>query len=45
MLALRYKSNSQIARVLTEHWVKENAYCPCCGNLPLFDMKTIEPVC
>jgi type II restriction enzyme len=44
MLALRYKSNSQIARVLTEHWVKENAYCPCCGNLPLFEYENNRPV-
>jgi len=27
-----YKSNSQIARVLTESWVEQNMYCPRCGN-------------
>ena len=31
-LAEGYKSNSQIARVLTENWVKENSYCPNCGQ-------------
>jgi type II restriction enzyme len=40
----RYKSNSQIARVLTEHWVKENSYCPCCGNLPLYEYENNRPV-
>ncbi len=32
-LIAQYKSASQIARVLTEDWVKRNAYCPGCGNL------------
>lgn len=27
-----YKSNSQIARVLTEGWVCRELYCPRCGN-------------
>lgn len=35
-LALRileqYKSNSQIARIVTEEWVCENMYCPHCGG-------------
>lgn len=31
-LADSYTSNSQIARVLTENWVKENSYCPNCGK-------------
>ena len=34
-LAEGYSSNSQIARILTENWVKENSYCPCCGENPL----------
>lgn len=29
-LANRYKNKSQIARVLTENWVKEYAFCPNC---------------
>jgi len=28
----KYHSKSQIARVLTEHWVEQNMYCPCCLN-------------
>jgi type II restriction enzyme len=31
-VANHYKSPSQIARVLTEHWVNTQAYCPNCGN-------------
>jgi type II restriction enzyme len=31
-LVERYKSPSQIARVLTESWVKEEIYCPNCGE-------------
>ena len=42
-LAEGYSSNSQIARVLTENWVKENSYCPCCGNLPLNEFENNRP--
>jgi type II restriction enzyme len=28
----KYKSNSQIARVLTEEWFSSQMYCPCCLN-------------
>ena len=27
----KYKSNSQIARVITETWLKNEMYCPACG--------------
>jgi type II restriction enzyme len=43
-LADGYSNNSQIARVLTENWVKENSYCPSCGNLPLNDFENNRPV-
>lgn len=43
-LADGYKSNSQIARVLTENWVKENSYCPNCGQLPLNNFENNKPV-
>lgn len=43
-LAEGYTSNSQIARVLTENWVKENSYCPNCGQLPLNDFENNMPV-
>jgi len=39
-----YSSNSQIARVLTENWVKENSYCPCCGEVPLNEFENNRPV-
>lgn len=26
----KYRSNSQIARVLTEKWISKEMYCPCC---------------
>ena len=47
-----YKSKSQIARVITETWVSQNAYCPHCGcetlaknvnNSPVLDFHC--PVC
>lgn len=31
-LASRYRSGSQRARVMTEPWVAEQAYCPACGR-------------
>jgi len=43
-LAEKYTSNSQIARVLTENWVKENAYCPCCGEIYLNEFINNKPV-
>lgn len=38
-----YKSKSQIARVLTEHWVLHNSYCPCCGNHHLHKYQNNTP--
>jgi len=43
-LAIGYKSNSQIARLLTENWVLNNSYCPNCGNLPLNGFTNNRPV-
>lgn len=31
-LAAKYRSKSQIARVLTEAWISDNMYYPRCGN-------------
>lgn len=31
-LAMNYKNQSQIARVLTENWVQKEIFCPNCGN-------------
>lgn len=39
-----YINNSQIARVLTEDWVKRNSYCPSCGNSKLTDFENNKPV-
>ena len=39
-----YKSKSQIARVLTEDWVKQNAYCPNCGQDYLSEFANNRPV-
>lgn len=43
-LAEGYKSNCQIARLLTENWVLNNSYCPCCGYLPLNEFENNRPV-
>ena len=43
-LAEGYSSNSQIARILTENWVKENSYCPCCGKTSLNEFENNRPV-
>ncbi len=43
-LAEGYSSNSQIARILTENWVKENSYCPSCGSLQLNEYENNRPV-
>lgn len=39
-----YKSNSQIARVLTERWVLKNLFCPRCLNLHLNQFPNNNPV-
>jgi len=41
---LRTKSASQIARVLTEHWVDESAFCPNCGHVEIEKYKNNKPV-
>lgn len=43
-LAEGYSSGSQIARILTENWVKENSYCPNCGNVSLNKFENNKPV-
>lgn len=42
-LAKNYHNKSQIIRVVSENWVKENAYCPNCGN-SLVKFKNNKPV-
>ncbi|MFC5272177.1 DpnI domain-containing protein [Adhaeribacter terreus] len=43
-LITSYTSSSQIARVLTEDWVKNNSYCPSCGNYNLISFANNNPV-
>ena len=43
-LAKGYSSNSQIARRLTENWVLNHSYCPCCGEIPLYEWENNRPV-
>lgn len=43
-LANNYKSKSQIARVLTESWVKTNIYCPNCGAPSICEYENNKPV-
>lgn len=39
-----YKSSSQISRVLTESWVKENSFCPNCSYAYLEKFPNNSPV-
>lgn len=43
-LSAGYHSKSQSARVLTEDWVKQNMFCPRCGNLQLKHFENNKPV-
>ncbi len=40
----KYNSNAQRARVLTEHWLQENIYCPICENTCLNHFENNRPV-
>lgn len=39
-----YHSNSQIARILTENWVRDNMYCPRCGEPGIRHFENNRPV-
>lgn len=43
-LAANYSSTPQIIRVLSEAWVKDNAYCPNCSTQPLAEFVNNQPV-
>lgn len=43
-LATGYHSRSQIARVLTEDWMKRNMFCPVCGAPVLGHYEANKPV-
>jgi|WetSurMetagenome_2_1015567.scaffolds.fasta_scaffold15361_5 type II restriction enzyme len=42
-IALGYRSKSQIARVITEDWVKQNSFCPSCGYIRLEQFGNNQP--
>lgn len=39
-----YKSRSQKIRVMSEKWIEENMYCPCCGNSYIKKLENNKPV-
>lgn len=39
-----YKNNSQKIRVMSESWIAENMYCPCCGNPHISKLDNNSPV-
>lgn len=43
-LIKEYKSKSQISRVLTENWLKNNGYCPNCNEDYLTEFENNKPV-
>jgi type II restriction enzyme len=43
-VARGYRSNSQIARVITEYWVEKNSFCPRCGKSKLERFGNNKPV-
>ncbi len=43
-IAATYKSHSQKVRVMSEQWVSENIFCPCCGNLHISHQRNNNPV-
>lgn len=43
-LATNYKSLSQKIRVMSEFWLLENVFCPCCGNRRIEKVKNNSPV-
>ncbi len=43
-LAAIYKSPAQKIRVMSEHWLLNNIYCPCCGNDRLNGLQNNLPV-
>ena len=43
-LVEKYKSNPQKIRVMSENWLCNNMFCPCCGNPHLNKMANNQPV-
>ena len=43
-VAADYRSNSQKIRVMSECWLTQNLFCPCCGNAHIDKVKNNSPV-
>lgn len=43
-IAKGYKSNAQKIRVMSEHWVENNIFCPCCGKPHTTSLDNNKPV-
>lgn len=43
-LGEKYKSKTQKIRVMSENWVGQYMFCPCCGNPHIFELKNNKPV-
>ena len=43
-LAANYKNASQKIRVMSEHWLLNNLFCPCCGNEHIDKIRNNAPV-
>ncbi len=43
-LGEKYKSKTQKIRVMSENWIVQNMFCPCCGNLHIIKLKNNAPV-
>ena len=43
-VAVNYKSTSQKIRIMTEHWLTQNLFCPCCGNIHIDKLPNNSPV-
>ena len=43
-IAADYKNASQKVRVMSERWLTQNLFCPCCGNIRVEKMPNNSPV-
>lgn len=43
-VAVNYKSASQKIRIISEHWLTQNLFCPCCVNIHIDKLPNNSPV-
>lgn len=43
-VALNYNSASQRIRIMSERWLTQNLFCPCCGNVHIDKLPNNSPV-